>query len=421
MLLPCLSQSLANHRLTNQIVNARLTSTIVNHEKNMQLFEIVEYWSYWNKPLPKSVLRNVDLPASLNPKFALVIQGVRRCGKSTFLSQLISRYSLDPKDCLFINFEDPRLFADLNTTTLDELVSFFRTQRGRERALYYFFDEIQNIPNWQKWLHTIIERSSLDHFIVTGSNAKLLSRELGATLTGRHRLVTLFPFSFEEAVLLKKGIRLEEYLVTGGFPSAIGASDSEDILRQFFTDIVERDVITRLGISQPRVVKQILSLIFQTAGSECSFRKIAGNVGISPDTVASYVSACEDAYLIFSCPYFSYSEKQRIRRNNKFYPVDSAFRRSVITQGGKDREKDFEITVYLALRRLGYEVSYWKGKNEVDFVVTTVDGVRPVQVSLNEPKERHEAALIEFHKVFPSSLPEVYINLDNFLNIASLL
>ncbi len=377
-----------------------------------QLLEIAAYWSFWERPVTRSVTRAVKLPAQLDSKTALVIQGVRRCGKSTLLTQLIQHYRLTKANCLFMNFEDPRLVGSLTPDLLDQIVETF--SEGRSGDLYFFFDEIQNVENWELWVNKRIERPGRERFVVTGSNARLLSRELGTSLTGRYRIVELYPFSFDEYMTSFSDHNLQDYLVSGGFPAAVTSPDRDEILRQYFNDIVERDIVARAGIANGRALKQIVKMLFESVGTECSFRKLAGAAGLSADTVATYIGYCEDAYLVGQCPFFSFSERQRIRRNSKFYPVDSGLRRAIVTKTGLDIEKDFEVNVYLTMRRHGISPSYWKGKGEVDFIVQNRKGIIPVQVTFEELKPRHTTALEEFYREFPQALEEVVCTPDNF-------
>ncbi len=383
----------------------------------MQLLEITEFWSFWDKKIPKSVPRTIQIPTNLDPKLVLAVQGVRRSGKSTLLLQLIERYKLDKKDCLIINFEDPRLVGSLNTSLFDEIVSLFRSRHGDNRKLYFFFDEIQNVDNWHKWIHTQIERPSNNHFIITGSNASLLSRELGSKLTGRHKTLSLYPFSYEERLSVTPELSLMDYIRTGGFPGVLESDDPSAMLRQYFDDIIQKDILYRTGLSNPQALRQLAKVLFESAGSECSYRKLSGALGISADTVSSYIEYYENAYLLFSCPFFSFSERQRIRRNNKYYPIDSAFRKSVITKTGNDTGKDFELIVFLALKRFFNEVSYWKGKNEVDFVIQNSEGIIPIQVTTDIPKERHHKGFEEFYSQFPSAKKEIFCTPDNFKEV----
>ena len=313
---------------------------------------------------------------------------------------------------LYLDFSDDRL----NNFTIDDFQKTYEIylENYNQGKKYFFFDEIQNIDNWHKWIHTQIERPTNNYFIITGSNASLLSSELGSKLTGRHKTLTLYPFSYDERLSITTNLTLEEYIRTGGFPAAINSIGAEETLRQYFDDIIQKDILYRTGLSNPGSLRQLAKMLFESSGSECSYRKLSGSLGISADTISSYIRYFENAYLIFSCPYFSFSEKQRIRRNNKYYPVDSAFRRSVITKTGDDLGKDFELVVFLALKRIFFEVSYWKEKFEVDFVVQGREGIIPVQVTLDAPKERHFKGLEQFYSQFPNSQKEIIINLDNF-------
>jgi predicted AAA+ superfamily ATPase len=379
----------------------------------MQIIDIIDYYSFWSRDVPRTFPRQLQLPERLSAKYVTAVQGVRRCGKSTLLTQLIERYKLDPVRCAFINFEDPRLISERDSSLLDRIVQNFRELRG-PGELYFFFDEIQNVENWESWFHGRLERNSGEVFVITGSNSRLLSRELGSALTGRHLSLELFPFSFSERSAQSQ-IALEDYLKQGGFPAVIDIPEAPSLLRQYFLDIAQRDIVARLGLSQPKVVSQLVKMLYEATGSEISFRKLAGALGVSADTVNEYVSHCESSYLVMSCPYFTFSEKQRIRRNSKYYSIDSGMRRAVVTKTGQDLGKDFEAMVFLELRRRFREVYYWRGRGEVDFVVVTKDGVRPVQVTLSEPLPRHEGALEEFFKEFPDALPEVFITGKTFL------
>ena len=155
-------------------------------------------------------------------------------------------------------------------------------------------------------------------------------------------------------------------------------------------------------------------MVLESVGSALSLRRIAGALQLSPETVSHYLQACEDAYLIFSCPYFASSEAKRVRHNRKYYAIDTGLRRAISTRTGQDPGKDFENLVYLALRRKTANISYWKGKGEVDFVVNTKDGVTPIQVTYDAPQQRHEDALEEFYRQFPHANEAVFVTPESF-------
>lgn len=376
---------------------------------------VVDDWSFGKRPIPTSVRRDASLPRALSPRIALVVQGVRRCGKSTLMQQMVEHYGLDRARCAFINFEDPRLASHLTWETLEAIVQQFRARWPRGKRTF-FFDEIQWVDGWQRWLRSKLERPSADSFVLTGSNAQLLAGELGSSLTGRHLVVELAPFSFAEAKRASRGLTLQQWLQRGGFPEALRASagDRDRILQQYFSDIVERDVRERVGARSSQPLRQLVQMVFESSGSELSMRRLGGAIGLAVETTQAYVEACEAAYLFFGCPFFAYSERQRAHKNRKFYPIDTALRRVSVTRIGADLGKHLECASYLALRAHG-DVSYWRGRGEIDFVLHAKGAApRPVQVSWDGKKERHLRALEEFYEHFPHAAEAWFVDRDSF-------
>ena len=381
---------------------------------DLEILDIARTWSFWDRAVPTSVPRDVDLPEALRDSLCLVIQGVRRCGKSTLLQQLIGRYRLDPAHCAFLNLEDPRLSRALTYGTLDELVARFREQHAEADALYFFLDEIQGVEGWQRWLRAQLDRPRGNVFVITGSNATLLSGELSSVLTGRHLTVELFPFDLEELRRSKRSATLEDYLSDGGFPEPIAMTDGDRLRRQYFHDIVERDVRERIGARSSGAIRQVVQMVYESAGSELSLRRIAAAAGIATDTAGTYLEACEAAYLLFGCPYFTFSERQRASRNRKYYPIDTGLRRVVVTRTGDDRGKSLECAVYLVLRRRFGDVCYWRDGGEVDFVVRPNGRIVPVQVTWDEALERHHRALERFYERHPQADEAVFVSAARF-------
>ena len=379
-----------------------------------QLASILNDWSFWDKPIPSSFERKIKLPSHLSNDLALVIQGVRRAGKSTIMQQLIAKYRLDPKDCVFINFEDPRLSSSLNFHLLEATTLFLQEERKNSDKLYFFFDEIQNVEGWQKWLHTKLERPSNCHFIISGSNAKMLSGELSTSLTGRYQKVEIFPFSYNEFQKVHTNSNLETYLQMGGFPRAIQTDNPSTLLREYYDNILEKDVREKINARSIQSLRNLVRIVYESCGSELSLRRLAGLVGLTADSVGSYLESAESAYLLFSCPYFAFSEKKRIQRNVKYYAVDTGLRNSVITRTGQDLGKNFENLVYLSLRKEHREVYYWRGKGEVDFVINNEDGITPIQVSFQQIEDRHERALEEFYSMYPKANEALLITAEDF-------
>ena len=368
-----------------------------------RLREITAYWSFWGDQVPATVPRDVALPARLHDSLALVVQGVRRGGKSTLLAQMMERYRLDPRHCAFLNFEDPRLGQRLDHSLLDAWVAAFRGVHPRLKKAYFFLDEIQGVTGWETWLRTQLERPKDNYFVVTGSNAHLLSGELASALTGRYLTLELFPFDLREFRQVRPKGTLEDYLESGGFPEPLLVDHGDRLRQQYFSDIIERDIRERVGARSAVAIKQVVQMAFESVGAELSLRRLAAAAGIAVDTAAGYLAACEAAYLVFSVPYFTFSERKRAARNKKYYPIDTGLRRMAVTRTGADRGKLLECAVYLELRRRGLNPAYWRGHGEVDFVVTTERGIVPIQVSWESPAERHQRALDEFYETFPQA------------------
>ena len=383
------------------------------------LAEVAATWSFWDRPPPLSIPRNIKLPASLSNRTALVVQGVRRCGKSTLLTQLIGRYGLRRGDCLFVNFEDPRLAGCLSFETLERLTRLFGEMRANAGMLTVFLDEIQWVKGWERWLRAKLERPGRFHFVVSGSNAHLLSGELSSVLTGRHITVELFPFDFPEFRQIHPAGSLADYLHRGGFPEPIASNEGDLLLRQYFLDILERDVRERVGARSSLTLRQIAQMVFESAGSELSLRRIAAAGGVSVETVSAYLEACEQAYLLFSCPWFAYSERKRSHRSRKYYPVDAALRRVAVTRTGSDLGKALESTTFIELRKRFRDVFYWRAIGEVDFVIKTNGGITPIQVTTQGATERHLRSLDAFYETFPHAEEAVIVTMENFTDALS--
>ena len=209
---------------------------------------------------------------------------------------------------------------------------------------------------------------------------------------------------------------LTDYLEAGGFPAALGSADADRLLRSYFGDIVERDVRERVGARSSLPLRQVVQMLFESAGSELSLRRVAAAAGIAVDTASLYVEAAESAYLVFSCPYFAWSERKRLARNKKFYPIDTGLRRVSVTRTGADRGKALECATFLLLRQRYRDVFYWRDaqKREVDFVVEQDGRAVPVQVTWDEPSQRHLAAIDSFHEEHPHSDEAVVVTAESY-------
>jgi len=307
------------------------------------------------------IARTISARLVLRKQHILIITGIRRSGKSTLMLQLSK---MQDENFAFFNFEDPRIFGF-------ERDDFIKLNEALSKPRVYFFDEIQNIEGWEVFIRHLHDQQKV--ICITGSNASLLSRELGTRLTGRNIQVELFPFSFSEYMVFKKLEKNEDaflgYLQEGGFPDYLSTSDDE-LLHQLFKDIIYRDIIVRHSVRNSKTLIDIALFLLSNVSREYSLNKLkkAFNLG-SVNTVSDYIQWLEDSYLLFSVPRFSWSAKSVAVNPKKVYTIDTAFARANSLIYTKDSGRLFENAVYLQLRRQYKDIYYFREKGECDFVV----------------------------------------------------
>jgi hypothetical protein len=361
---------------------------------------------------PVLTRRDIRLPGIRGK--ALAIIGVRRGGKTSFLMQCRADrigQGLPPAGQLLLSIEDERL-AGLTVTDLGWLLEEHARQfpdlhKGSGITLY--LDEVQGVPGWEGLVRRLMDAGGFEVF-VSGSSAKLLSREVATSLRGRAMEVLVHPFSFREA-LRHAGTepdgpvermpprdraaldqRLRRYLREGGFPEAQGASprDRAALLGGYVDVVVLRDVIERHGVSNPLALRWIQRQLLANPGGSFSVKKHydslrSQGVSVGKDTLHSYLAHLEDAFLVRTVSLHSASERQRMVNPRKAYPVDpgliALFERSGRTHHGRA----LETAVLIELERRGFETSYVRTRQgfEVDFLAHRA-GEEPllIQVSL---------------------------------------
>jgi hypothetical protein len=295
--------------------------------------------------------------------FVLVISGVRRCGKSTLVRQLLKSRQ---ETSLFLNFEDPRLtgFGLEDFARLNDIVA-------KESLKILAFDEIQLVPEWEKYVRSKLEEKQ--KIIITGSNASLLSREFGSRLTGRHITKELFPFSYAEFLqfseLKRNADSFDLYMDLGGFPEYLKVRE-EEVLFHLMDDIIYRDIAVRYGIRQHRLLRQLAVYMISNAGKLYSLNNLRKLFGFgSVRSVADYVSWFEDTYLMFSMPKFSFSINKQIVNPRKLYCIDTGLAGVNSLSFSKDSGRKLENLVYLYLRKKHSTLYYFAEKHECDFIV----------------------------------------------------
>lgn len=330
--------------------------------------------------------------------FVTIITGLRRCGKSTLLLQVLKK---DYKDALYLNFEDIRL-------TGFEPKDFVRLHQEivRRKHKVLFFDEIQLVEKWEIFIHQLLNENYT--VFVTGSNASLLSREMGTHLTGRHLSMELFPFSYTEFLAFKKAKpkkeTLMEYMQTGGMPEFVKTKQTL-ILTSLAEDIIVRDIAVRHSVRDVSALKQLAVYLISNVGKPVSANKLAGMFGIkSVTTILEYFSYYADVYLLEFLPQFNYSLKAQVRNPKKVYAIDTGFINAASLSFSENFGYKLENLVYLHLRRKHKELYFFKDKGECDFVVFEKNEVQQlIQVCLevnDENFEREKNGLIEALKFF---------------------
>lgn len=307
------------------------------------------------------IAREMTIPVQTNQ--ILVVSGVRRCGKSILIRKSF------PSDAqgLYLNFEDPRLvdFEAADFAKLEQL----RDQLGKPSIL---LDEVQSVAGWEIFARSLHEIGQ--KLYITGSNACMLSRELGTRLTGRYKQIELFPFSYTEFLLFKNESPGEEsfesYFLSGGFPEFLQNQD-QDYLRTLFRDILTRDVAVRRNISNETALIRLGVFLCSNVGKPFSYSRMGSLLEIkSVRTVIDYCDYLEESYLFELIPMYSPSIRKQLANPKKAYSVDPALASANSLSLSKDLGRKLENYVFLHLRRSFKEIQYFQNKDsECDFVI----------------------------------------------------
>ncbi|MFZ4726748.1 MAG: ATP-binding protein [Paludibacter sp.] len=307
--------------------------------------------------------REISLSTKSLSSHALIISGVRRCGKSTLLMQMMQEF--DRASILFLNFESPQLyeFSLSDFMRLDNLIA----QKG---ATILFLDELQLVEGWEMYVRQKIDEGF--RVVITGSNASLLSKELGTRLTGRHITKELFPFSYSEFLNFKSlspgSESLTIYMHTGGFPEYVKTGDEEQ-LATLFEDVLIRDIVTRYGIKDIKSLHRLATYLISNIGNRITATKLKQPMSIgATSTILSWFSYLEFSYLVSFLPQFSHSSKAQLINPRKVYAVDLGLVNIISNTMTEDLGRKLENLVFLHLRKKYTELYYFDGKGECDFV-----------------------------------------------------
>ncbi len=340
------------------------------------------------------IARELTSNIKIQNKFAVIISGVRRSGKSTVMKSI----ALRQKCYYYLSFEDPRLIG-FDLSDFERVEQIFKNVSGE--CVYYFFDEIQLVPKWEFYIRKLLDQQK--YVILTGSNASLLSRELGTKLTGRNLRYELFPFSYREFLSFKakkEGIAsFNEYLMNGGFPEYLLLSDPK-ILQTLLFDSLMRDIAIRHKIRNIKQLNELAIFLITNVAKEFSFNNLKKifNFG-STNSVSKFISFFEESYILFSLPKFDYSLKKQLVNPKKIYVIDNGFINQNSQSFSPDMGRLLENLVFISLKSKQKDLFYFKEKNECDFLVrdgSTIVAAYQVCYKLDDfNREREMNGLLE--------------------------
>ncbi len=349
----------------------------------------------------------------LHLKLPIIITGVRRCGKSTLLYIIKNNLKLNEKEYLYIDFNDERL-VNFSIADFQKILDFLNEQGYKENCCL-FLDEIQETKGWEKWIDRIKEKHPI---LITGSNSKLLSKEISTVLTGRSINISLYPFSFTEFLDAKK-IKVEnwkldlklqsqlrkaflDYLSFGGIPKAV-IDNEKRLLAENYENIIYRDIVKRFNKNLEKSIKEVSVFLLSNISNEISIRALSKTVEIKNlSTVKSILESFEKAFLFFFINKFDYSIKKQIQNPRKIYCIDTGFINELGFRFSENKGRVLENIVFLELKRRKKEIFYYSNKNECDFVIREKAKIKQaIQVCYefnNKNQKRETEGLLEAMK-----------------------
>jgi len=398
-----------------------------------RIIEVLLLWNFWEKDIETGIPREGYLKRIkryLETDEIVTLTGVRRCGKSTLLLQVMAQLiksGVSKNNILYVNLEDPKFYNFLKIDLLDDIWQAYCEYLKPKGRVYLVLDEVQKIAGWENWVRSKYDRKEKTKIFVTGSNAELLSPEFAAVLTGRHLELFITHLSFREFLkfkdmkietdklwLIKNKNKLKnlalEYLQLGGFPKVVLTSDEllrKELLTQYFNDILTKDIVNRHKVKGASKLENLALFYCTNFTRKYSFNKIKKVIdfSLSLDSIHRFSQYLKDAFLIDFVPRFSYSLKNQMQTARKVYFVDNGMHNAIAFKFSEDRGKLLENAVFHQLKRQNKDVYYFCEKQEVDFVCKQGLEVRElinVCYSLRDKETflRETSALLEAMKYF---------------------
>ena len=361
-----------------------------------------------------------------------VVTGIRRSGKSVMLElvkQELLESGVGAEHFISINFEDMRNAHLCNAQSLHEEV--LRLSSAIQGKVFLFFDEIQEVANWEKCINSL--RVALDCDIyITGSNAKLLSGELATYLGGRYVEFVIYPFSFSEFLELylpifpQSSIQqcFQKYLVTGGMPYLSNLQYADEPSHQYLTDLFNsvmlKDIVKRNKVRDVDLLERILAFVTANVGTTFSATSLSKFLKsehrtVAPETILNYIKYCCDAYLFYQVKRQDLQGKQLLATNEKYYIADHGIREAVFGGNMRDINLILENIVFMELLRRDYSVTVGKtGKKEVDFVCDKRGERIYIQVAYLLASEETIHREFDVYDSIRDHYPKYVVSLDEF-------
>ena len=364
----------------------------------------------------------------MNKDVIKIITGIRRCGKSYLFKLIINELKekgIPESDILLIDLELPKYNSITTREQLDEIVLKFLEKH--ENQVYLFFDEIQNVKDWEISINSYYKLENTDIYI-TGSNSKLMSKEFATLLTGRYVNIEMYPFSFNEFLDYKEELNqppaiqnelntdvenyFEEYRQYGGIPLAISSQiDKELVLNGIYSSIILNDIIERYEIRNAGLFNRIVKYIIENTGNLISANAIYKylkheKLNITKQTIYNYLEYLENAYFISKASKEDLIGKKEIMGSEKFYLIDNGFYKSQLEEKQENIGHILENIVYVELKRHGYKITVGNVNDyEIDFVCRKNNQKIYIQVAYllesDEIIEREFRPLLKVNDNFP--------------------
>jgi predicted AAA+ superfamily ATPase len=361
---------------------------------------IISHNKHWKQKYENLFYRDVveKLTKKINLKQIQILTGIRRSGKSSIFKILINYLidnDIDPFTILYINLDDP-FFGEIwqDSKKLYDLITVSESITGK-KIEYLFLDEIQNVNNWEKFIKVSYDNESFKKIFITGSNAKLLEGEFASLISGRYLKEIIYPLNFKEVLrlnninsyldLLNNKAKvlsiIEKIMEYGSFFEVLKEKEfKRDILLSYLESIIYKDCILTNNIRDVKFFKNFVQFILSNTSNLYSYNSLAKALNSNENTVKTYLSFLQEAFLIYEINNFSFSLKKQIKSKKKSYAIDNGLVAQISFRFTQEKGKLFENMVFSELKKRNYEIYFYNEKYECDFLIKN-DKLKAVQVA----------------------------------------